>query len=254
MNVAKSARRPQGRHALPLSGSSPRATPAPRAGTTPPSRRSALPSSSRAASSSVGATSAAVGGTINPSGAHHDLVGRVRDDDVVRHANVVAERRLGHDRPERLGHPQRAAAGDDLPLPRRRLELARDGERSGRDVRHRRATGGRHGPGADRLAVARRREGDRHRQPARPRDDGVVRVRRDSELRPADDAGRRRERFHRHSVRGRDPWARPGNADVLPARRRLGRGQRQAGRGQELRDAVRERPRTEVHDRRDAGA
>ena len=83
--------------------------------------------------------------------------------------------------------------GRHVPLPSRRLELARYDARCRRDVRHDRGAVGRHGPGQLRDAHADVGTGHGHRQPARTSDDLVVRVRAHAS---ATDSGRPSPRSH----------------------------------------------------------
>ena len=111
------------------------------------------------------------------------VVRRVRNEHLVRVEDLVAERRLGDSHPRGRRHGLEPEGGRDLSLPPRRDERARDDARRGCDVHD----DGR-AVGCDRArqlrdAVALVCACQRHRQPARPGDDLVVRVRSHGRLR-----------------------------------------------------------------------
>ena len=203
----------------------------------------------------VGPTSATLGGTCQPQRALDDVVRRVRDEHVLRLPDLVGERRLRDVRARRQRHRVEPATGSHLSLPGRRDELARDEPGRGCHVRNdRRARGGDrscHVHDADAHVGARQR----HRQPTRPHDDVVVRVRPHTGLRVPD--GRAHARRVDRCGRRRQAWrAHTRSALALsPRRAQLGRNQRR--RGRLVRDAATPArpvgPPRPLHDRRHAG-
>ena len=145
------------------------------------------------------------------------VVRRVRHQHELRVAECERERRCRIGQRRRLSRALRARVRHDLPLPRRRHERRGHEPRCRRALHDLRRSGGRDGRGDERHPDL--GDAQRQRRPERARDDVVLRVRDEHELRDADGGeGRRlgRQRRRRLGAR-RQPRPRP--RLPLPARR-----------------------------------